>query len=223
MLWFPASVFGILFFSILSWVFCFLFNFLFFSSSECVCVSTLVFCFFQFGFVCFHPCFWFLVWIFCFSLQSGFLTNFLFSVGVVLWVFTLVFVFLVWFFFFLIHAIWFSHHFSAFSLCCFASVFHVIIQVAAAWLSSLQSAVFQNLLWGQHFPPLCDRSVMALFFPQKDCPGETIHSAMQKCPSLIYFIIQVWKQCSLYILVYKGKNGSYVMMFPVLCFLYQCV
>ena len=186
---------------------CFHFGFLFFSVWFCVfsplfLVFSLIFFFFPCSLV-FWP-------IFCFQLElfCEFSPWFFF--------FSLIF-------FFLIHAIWFSHHFSAFSLCCFASVFHVTIQVAAAWLSSLQSAVFQNLLWGQHFPPLCDWSVMALFFPQKDCPGETIHSAMQKCPSLIYSIIQVWKQCSLYILVYKGKNGSYVMMFPVLCFLYQCV
>ena len=63
---------------------------------------------------------------------------------------------------------------------------------------------------------MCDRSVMALFFPPKGL-SRGDHSAMQKCPSRIYSVIQVWKQCSLYILVYKGKNGSYVMMFPVLC------
>ena len=34
---------------------------------------------------------------------------------------------------------------------------------------------------GQHFPHTCrDRSVMALFSPQKDSPGETIHLARQK-------------------------------------------
>ena len=35
--------------------------------------------------------------------------------------------------------------------------------------------------------------IQGAVFPPKDSPGETIHSAKQKCRCLIYPVIQVWK------------------------------
>ena len=78
-----------------------------------------------------------------------------------------------------------------------------------------------SFFWGQHFPPKLGKKCYHVF-PQKDNPTKTIHSARQKFTSLIYPVIQLWKECSLYILVYKGNNGSencYVILIPVLCIL----